>query len=111
MLKEIFSPRGSEYIFGRSGYVYVIKSPYGVKIGCSIEPEKRAKAIDASVPFNTSIVAIIPCEDMYLVENRLHREFKPKRIKGEWFSLNENDLAEIDNIKRDMNIPIDDAPF
>lgn len=52
-------------------------------------------------PYNPQVILSINGKDMAMVERKLHREFKEKRIDGEWFSLSDED---IEFIKREYGI-------
>jgi hypothetical protein len=80
------------------GGVYIIKikteMPY-YKIGCSRDPSKRLSAIRTHSPFDVDLIHIIPCDDMYEVERILHKRYYDKNVRGEWFVLTDEDVAEI----------------
>lgn len=73
-------------------YVYVIKcNKTGLhKIGRSINPDYREKTI-RSENLEVSQVFISPMTHPSK-EKDLHKYFKEKRIRGEWFNLLESDL-------------------
>ena len=50
---------------------------------------------------------------MYAAEWALHGQFQSKRIKGEWFLLDELDVAEIKRMVTYADIPAykEDIPF
>lgn len=79
----------------KKGYVYFIKDNSGyIKIGCTKNVNRRLK--DFSVAsINLKIVHQIETNDMELTEELFHNKFFKKRIKGEWFNLNENDIEYI----------------
>lgn len=80
----------------RSGYVYLIKSPTGAyKIGRTNNPENRMRTFNVKLPFEIEFIALIKTEDMVWLEKDLHDRFAAKRINGEWFSLDENDVDYI----------------
>lgn len=91
---------------GMKDYVYVMDdSPYGRKIGRSLEPEKRLKAIRGCNPRNVKIIYTYQLDnrdDGEKLEKKLHKEFAEKRIRNEWFNINKNDLTEIENICDDF---------
>lgn len=67
------------------------------KIGISNSPQYREKTLQSEKPtielicakkFPTRIIA-------ESIEKALHNSFKEKRIRGEWFELNEKDVADI----------------
>lgn len=84
----------------RSGYVYLLKSASGFwKIGRTANPKDRLKTFSIKLPFEVEFEHLIPCDDMVGAETELHRRFADRRINGEWFRLNETDVAWIKTIK------------
>lgn len=78
----------------RSGYVYVVKSPTGYyKIGRTKSPEDRLKTFEVKLPFEVEYVHLISTSDMVSTESDIHKYFAAKRTNGEWFALDEQDLA------------------
>ena len=64
-----------------------------VKIGCSIEPDKRLATIVAWSPILLEVAAVID-GDTYL-EAALHRRFAHLAMHGEWFGVDDDLLAVI----------------
>lgn len=58
-----------------------------VKIGFSINPEKREKTLQSEKP---SIKMIHIFKENH--ERTLHGLFSDKRVRGEWFNLTEKDI-------------------
>ena len=52
-----------------------------VKIGKSIQVEKRIRTLQAQSGANLEVLALIPKD----IENMLHKQFKDLRTVGEWF--------------------------
>ena len=77
------------------GFVYILHGGSQYKIGCTKHPTIRPQAIARQMPFAVEIVLLIPSQDMYETERRIHTLFSAKRIEGEWFSLAENDIAHL----------------
>lgn len=85
------------------GYVYVIKSPTGAyKIGRTIDPDNRLKTFSVKLPFEVEYLYVIPTCDPRGLEGELHNKFKDKRINGEWFSLDDDDLAFFGWLKEEL---------
>lgn len=81
----------------RPGYVYLLQSPTGAyKIGCTSDPDNRAKTFGVKLPFEVDFIVLLKASDMPSLEGRLHRQFEAKRINGEWFAL---DPADVEYIK------------
>lgn len=80
----------------KRGYVYLVRAETGeYKIGYSMDVENRIKAFSVQPPFDYQLVHSIPVDDMIQAEAALHKRFSGKRIKGEWFALEDGDVEEI----------------
>ena len=81
------------------GNVYIIRCIDLCKIGSTYRRvEDRIKEV-MSVPFEyVEVIHTFRSNEYKDAEKFLHRKFKSKRVSGEWFSLNENDLEEIRSI-------------
>lgn len=87
------------------GYVYLIRSKYGYKIGCTKTIKKRAKTFNVTLPFDWSFHTILLTPNHHMVEQSLHSIMDTKRINGEWFNLSDSDVAYIcENIKPPIQI-------
>lgn len=85
------------------GCVYVIQDidvTYYYKIGKTTSPADRIGHFDTMLPFQTCVVHIISARDCNAVEAVLHRHFASKRKRGEWFALNDADIAWIRQMDR-----------
>lgn len=60
------------------------------KIGRSINPKKREKTLGVQFPRITLFAVYNDDIELYL-----HKKYKHKRLRGEWFDLNNNDLKDI----------------
>lgn len=82
----------------RGGYVYLIRDRDVTgycKIGKSTNVRRRIGHFDTMLPFETDLLHIIETDDCTALEARLHRHFAEKRVRGEWFELDDNDIAAI----------------
>lgn len=85
---------------GTAGHVYVTGILEGCyKIGCSVKPETRMDRW-MLLPVELFVVASIASEDAYWLERVLHTHFSTKRVRGEWFRLNNEDLNMLQAFKR-----------
>lgn len=75
------------------GYVYVVKSPHGYKIGKSRRLHDRIRLFSVKLPFPIEVIMAGWFNNHSETERRFHRLFHGKRLDGEWFALNEHDLA------------------
>lgn len=86
----------------RLGYVYVVKSDRGFyKIGRTINPENRRRTFEVKLPFEVEYLALIKAFDMVELEKLLHRRFSKKRVNGEWFMLDEDDIVFLRKLEQD----------
>ena len=74
------------------GHVYVIEEKGLYKIGCSSDYKKRLKKFKTA-----KLIATYETDNIFTDERKLHLLFEEKRVCGEWFGLNANDLMEISN--------------
>lgn len=79
----------------RGGFVYVLKSAYGYKIGRTRSMPNRMRTFGVQLPFLYTIEMCAWFDDHYEAESSFHRMFADKRINGEWFDVSEDDLAAI----------------
>ena len=84
----------------RSGFVYVIYLDDSAKqrfykIGMSSNFNNRFDAHQGSSPFDLCVACVYYVGNMREEESILHVIFKDKRVHGEWFDLNYDDLKFI----------------
>lgn len=80
------------------GFVYLIKSKLGYKIGYSKEIHNRNKIFNVKLPFQWEFAKIFCLQDYKLFEKFLHNIFVDKKLNGEWFDLDEEDLVSIEKV-------------
>lgn len=70
------------------GYVYLaMKNENEIKIGVCVNPKARLGSIQTQGNFKLEDRYIsVPIQNKFEIEKLLHREFKSKRLKGEWFN-------------------------
>ncbi len=78
---------------------YIIKSQDYYKIGKTSNLSMRLKSFDTHCP-HFDLVKVINDD----VERILHNYFSDKRMKLEWFKLDEIDLSSIDNIAKNKDL-------
>lgn len=72
-------------------YVYFIRSLCKkgfIKIGVSNNPELRLNDMQTGNPYELKLEAKVKCNSdnhAYRIEKHLHRQYKRKRVRGEWF--------------------------
>lgn len=83
----------------KPGYIYLAYSETDhYKIGKSLGPEDRIAVFDTQMPVEVSMVHIFEADDMSGAEAELHNDFSYKRVKGEWFDLDEFEVELITSI-------------
>lgn len=93
--KGIERKQNQESKHGKAGYVYLMKSNNLYKIGLTGNWEKRLKRLKTGNP-NIEKVIAKRVEDCKEAESKLHKRYKSKRESGEWFSLTDQDIKDID---------------
>lgn len=76
------------------GYVYLVKLDKHYKIGISKTPEQRLKEF-TMLPYKLEDIKIARVNEYEKIEKELHEEYKTKKVRGEWFELNESEVEEI----------------
>ena len=76
------------------GVVYLLKSGQFYKIGKATDLKKRLREIKLQLPFETEVIHSIEAFHPFKVERHWHQRFADKRKNGEWFELNDEDVAE-----------------
>lgn len=84
------------------GYVYLLQSPTSAyKIGRTRDPNNRMRTFGVQLPFEVDFICVIKTGDMYELERRLHERYADKRIRGEWFALDSEDVEYIKGLAHD----------
>ena len=96
--KKYYAPNECPY---KAGYVYVIINGNGLyKIGKSLNPEQRLKSLTLGDKGKILIKNHYKYQNYNEIEKELHVIFNSKKISGEWFELNEQDLEFIKKYKK-----------
>ena len=99
--KGVPTPYGAAPLSGGStgaanaGHIYVIRSPYGYKIGKTRTLRDRTRLFAVKLPFPIEVVMTGWFDDYSAAERQFHQQFASKRLEGEWFDLNDRDLNEL----------------
>jgi predicted GIY-YIG superfamily endonuclease len=81
--------------------IYIIKTSKRLyKIGKTKDLQKRIAAYHTHLPIIFRVVRQYMLENIDELEEALHIVFQHKRVKGEWFELNNDELIICDNIAR-----------
>ncbi len=89
------SPKGKNYL-PIAGYIYVLKSEYGYKIGKTVNLKDRIRLFGVKLPFKFELILTGLVENCSKAEAELHRRFSHKRLEGEWFELTPTDVDQIE---------------
>lgn len=86
------------------GYVYFIQGQCGgaIKIGYSVNPEKRLKELQTGYPDTLVMLLMIPGSEA--TERALHRQFEASRLKGEWFRPDACIIEKIKEFKQTLGV-------
>ena len=84
------------------GYVYLVWSMYGYKIGKAVNVPKRTKLFEVKLPFPIRVEHYAMFSDYTQAERSLHLHFHEKRLEGEWFALTNEDISFIKTFGRPM---------
>jgi hypothetical protein len=85
------------------GYIYFFQelNTGKIKIGKTKNLENRIKNLKSMLPFKSELVHHIPTSNHSDVEKYFHRKYRSKKVKGEWFDLNEDDIVFIKKFKKE----------
>jgi hypothetical protein len=101
---QVFEPseRGAKFFLAPPAqYVYLIQDisvTGSCKIGKTNHPSRRAREFGVLLPMKTRVIHIIRTEDMQALEKQLHRLYAAKRVNGEWFKLDTEDIEHIKSL-------------
>ncbi len=78
-------------------YLYIVAARNGLfKIGKTTNPQTRIPQIKAASPIECEALSIIKYDDSIVdLESELHIKFARKKVRGEWFALDKDDLLPL----------------
>ena len=85
------------HIENDEGYIYIIESDYGFKIGMATDYWTRFSEIKTGCPIELKLKRVFSVSNVVKTEKELHKLFSDKKIRGEWFNLNDEDVKIIEN--------------
>lgn len=77
----------------QAGFIYVVRGNGHFKIGRTIDLPTRLRTFGLRLPFPTELVCWFAVDDTHASERSWHQTFADKRVNGEWFDLDAEDLA------------------
>ena len=78
-----------------ANYIYLLRSGKAYKIGVSQSIPMRVSSIRTDNPILVDIIAMARVFENFNIETALHRYFKEKKIRGEWFGLSADDVYKV----------------
>jgi T5orf172 domain len=93
----------------QEGYVYLFEHQGVYKIGHSIDPDDRLRCLGIKFPYPVREIARLYTNDMKWQESRLHKEFAHKRVGGEWFELDEDDVSFLKTLAEEVDRRAEDG--
>jgi len=86
---------------GSRSYVYLLHAAeVGLyKIGHSKNPRARAMALECGGPIPLRLVHQILTNDAVWLEMMLQKQYAAKRVRGEWFRLEDADVSNIRSVR------------
>ncbi|ANC77540.1 hypothetical protein ABE65_012325 [Fictibacillus phosphorivorans] len=77
------------------GYVYFVQEHMNgtFKIGKTKHIEKRMNVFGVKLPFKNELIYLIKTGNHHQSEVAFHKHFFHKRLEGEWFELNQEDIT------------------
>ncbi len=77
----------------QAGFVYLMQWEDEYKIGKAVDVERRQKRLARELDRDITVLHRIFSADYTRAESDLHRKYADKRLQGEWFSLDADDVA------------------
>lgn len=82
--------------------IYLITDGDRIKIGKSKHPQKRLAQLQTGCGLRLRIVSVFDLPDYY--EKRLHRMLRFNRAKNEWFTLDNETVAWLQEYLREKTV-------
>lgn len=79
-------------------YLYLLKCQQFYKIGIANDVQSRLTQLSTGNPFDLDVLAVYGFSNASPVETAIHQRYSGVRQRGEWFSLDEHDLLDIEQI-------------
>jgi len=79
----------------RRGFVYIVQSGTYFKIGRSSDVLRRLRQLQTGSAEDVVLILTLKFRNCATMEKQIHRRFKEKRLRGEWFDLKPKDIKWI----------------
>jgi hypothetical protein len=76
-----------------TGVVYLTRMGEFYKVGRTNDIDRRTRELRTQLPVKEELLHVIETDDPSGIEAYWHRRFASRRANGEWFTLDENDVA------------------
>lgn len=89
------------------GFVYVLQGEGGFfKIGLTQrdDVQSRYREITAALPWKITLLFAYKVSNAFRIEALLHRKYTAKWVRGEWFSLDVDDLGIVEGFLQQIAI-------
>lgn len=98
--KNKISITNNDFNYNNPGFVYLLKCKNTniYKIGYSKNVSRRVKQLMTNIPYKLNIHHVIETEDMLGLESYLHDLYEDKRMNGEYFKLDQEDVEYIKSL-------------
>jgi hypothetical protein len=91
---------GKPPLYVREGFVYLMQWEDEYKIGKAVDVERRQKQLARELDRDITVLHRIFSTDYTRAESDLHDKYVDKCLHGEWFALDDDDVAWIMSIDR-----------
>ncbi len=82
-------------IIPMAAQVYIIREEHGlVKIGKAVNFASRFYNLSKNIPYSLTVLAVLNTPYASDIEKELHAIFAHRKVKGEWFDLNDTEIEE-----------------
>lgn len=83
----------------QEGFVYLMHWEGEYKIGRAVDIERRKKRLSGELNRDITVLHRIFSRDYSQAESDLHRKYASKRLHGEWFALEDEDIVWLMSLK------------
>lgn len=96
-LYEMYGDQMSQPVPPRE-YIYITRAPFDCKIGRTTRPDARPLQVAGNAPVMLEVLVVKQVEASRELEKRIHDHYQGKWLRGEWFALDDSDIAFIRDV-------------